>query len=146
MKTPLGEAGPLVTLLALAVPMVGVATLVGRTASRSNAERMEAWRIEGPACPATTASLHQDPRRAPRVFTLGAHRFSRAGGDVSCAFLRDSHLGPEGELVCQFTRPVLLEIASVSGAQSFAPGVGQPATVRIRKDELRCVLAGRAGV
>ena len=102
-----------------------------------------AWRIDGPACPASNRALflgvHHKP---PRKFDYEGVTFIRRFGHVSCAPVYEK--GGKSDRfypVCQFTSPGDLLIRTRRGEFYFQPGPGQPATVSTAHGQARCVMA-----
>lgn len=103
-----------------------------------------AWRIEGPPCPVTAAPPGLVAGDRPlKVFAFGAARFARRYGHVDCMPFPDGRpFGREFRRVCQFTAPETVVVMLGERTWAFRPGVGQPATVTVRRGEVSCVLAG----
>lgn len=143
MRAAIGEIGPVVTLVALAAPMIGVAVLVGKGGWGSAEARVDQWRIEGPACAPRDEPVVGTTRRPARSFTVQGVRFTRLNGNVSCVSLPLGGRFSDGtELVCQFASPGLLQVDVGGETRGFAPGWGRPATVRVRDGQSTCVSAG----
>ena len=111
----------------------------------ANVDIAKAWNIQGPPCPAVTATdwaaKHQ---AAPKTFDYAGDTLGRVAGHVSCQDVMAS--GGQGLVqnqVCQFTSPAALKITTPKGDFYFLPGVGQPATIVIEHDLPRCVLASK---
>ncbi|RAK57835.1 hypothetical protein [Phenylobacterium deserti] len=133
----------MITLAALAVPMIGVAVLVARSGWSTADARVDAWQIEGPACGPGSSPVVGDPRRPARSFELQGVRFTRLNGNVSCVSLPvGGRFSKATELVCQFSSPGMLEVSKDGARQAYAPGWGRPATIRVRDGEPSCVVAG----
>ena len=104
-----------------------------------------AWDIQGRACPSLSqAQFTAQGYKARHSFDYDGVTIGRHSGDASCSDVRQA--GGKGlfnDKVCQFTSPATLTVTSKAGMFFFVPGVGQPATLAIRRDIPRCVMASK---
>ena len=104
--------------------------------------RAEAARVSGPPCPTLDEAQFQRAgyRGLKGVDYMGAV-FMRQYGHVECSSVPDDFLALRAHPVCQFTSPNVLAVTTKRGTSYYAPGVGHPATVVARGDEVQCVMA-----
>jgi hypothetical protein len=104
-----------------------------------------AWDIKGPPCPQLSADQWAAGHfKAPKTFDYDGTTLGRWSGDASCSDVHDKGgAGFSIDKVCQFTNPTVLTVTSAAGTVYFNPGVGQPATVAVHKDQPKCVLGSK---
>ncbi|HEX5379337.1 MAG TPA: hypothetical protein VFW47_12220 [Phenylobacterium sp.] len=125
----------------LAVQWIYQRTVVAR---REEA-RLAKWTIQGPPCESVDAKTYdlRGGARAKKAINFGAV-FTRQYGHVECSWMGAKDLMAQNAyVVCQFTGPNVIKVETSKGAFYFVPGVGQPATVQVRKDVPRCVLGAK---
>ncbi|MBL8772631.1 MAG: hypothetical protein JNK30_14710 [Phenylobacterium sp.] len=99
--------------------------------------------VAGPPCPEITAAQFEARRlRAFKATLYEGVVFGRQFGHMDCSTLRyGGGWSPATYPVCQFTGPALLQVKTAKGEWFYAPGAGQPATVRTPQGRAECVLA-----
>jgi hypothetical protein len=129
-------------LAVAAVVLVAIAFAVQhRRVDHTAAAEAAYWDVQGPPCPSvSSAEFAARQAQAPRAFEFGGVSFARRFGQVSCSTRPDGP-GRAHYPVCQFTSPDDLVISAKGQTRYFVPGVGQPATVSVRRGEFRCVMA-----
>lgn len=140
-KSPVPKAIFIVTLVA-----VGVATLIGTNMvrrARAVAGATEAAGLNGLSAPPCPMVLRWSGRPPQKAFEFNGITFARRFGHADCHAVAVRPGGRDFDPVCQFTGPDVLEITTPKGGFRFAPGVGQPATVVVRRGLPECVMASR---
>jgi len=93
----------------------------------------------GPPCPTSLPAEQGGALKPINVAEFDGMTFARRFGDAECEYE-----GSGGRAaVCRFTSPAVLEVKTGQGTYVFAPGIGQPAVVIVRKGVAICELAPR---
>ncbi|MFN3521965.1 MAG: hypothetical protein ACK4YQ_06925 [Phenylobacterium sp.] len=147
---PLRRWGPIVLVVA-GLTAVLVTLFVGqsRTHARAIAEATAAARVselKGPPCPKGFSGAWANPDFAPqKALVFNGVRFARRAGHADCsAVAAGGKSGEDFVQLCQFSAPILVEVATEKGVFRFQPGVGHPATVAVADGQASCVLAANA--
>lgn len=102
-----------------------------------------AWAINGPACPVVAATPALFGALGPKEFDYGGVGFARRYGHVDCMAAREGPLGDRHVYrVCQFSAPMTVGVTAGGQTRLFKAGVGQAATVTVRRGEVSCVVGG----
>jgi len=102
------------------------------------------WDIVGPPCPATPGPASKAfGRMGVKVFHYEGVKFERRFGHASCvAPNEEGFMNKDFYRVCQFSAPETVRVTADGKAFAFKPGVGRTATVKVRKGQVTCVVAG----
>ena len=106
------------------------------------AARESKWTIKGPPCQTVDADEYQlrGGAHATKALEFGA-KFTRQYGHVECTWLGAKDLmAQKAYVICQFTGPNVIKVETAKGVSYFVPGVGEPATVEVRRGVARCVM------
>lgn len=132
---------------AVVVITAGIALVTAEFVRDRNANiaTARAWSVQGPPCPQVSASQWAARRLKVRTsFDYDGTALGRWSGDASCSDVKDNGgAGFRTDKVCQFTNPTVLSVGLPSGTIFYAPGVGQPATLRIHRGVVSCVMASK---
>lgn len=103
-----------------------------------------AWDITGPPCPvAPGPPAAAFGRMGVKVFRYEGAKFERRFGHASCVAPNEQGFMNEAFYrVCQFSAPETVRVTADGRAYAFKPGVGNVATVKVRKGQVTCVVAG----
>lgn len=91
----------------------------------------------GPACPVTAPAEVGGALKPTKFMDFEGITFARRFGDAECGF-------DNKRLVCRFTSPAVLEVKTKVETYVFAPGIGQPAMVSVRKGVASCVMTPKS--
>lgn len=142
-----GKRLPLLPVMGVALVVVGGGYgLFTHLHHRSQqVARAEAWEVEAPPCPTTTAAaMKEELGRRGKPMEFYGVKFLRKYGYADCGTVADSrHFGFGVHAVCAFSAPAVLQVRTETGDYYFAPGVAQPATVSIIDGKANCVMGAR---
>jgi len=146
-RGPLGRWGP------IAVVSLGLAAGLGfllftqqrqhNLAIANATADARPWELVGPACPEGFTGSWANPEYAPKkAHVFNGVRFTRRAGHVDCSAIAAGEDKPEDFVpLCQFSSPILVEVATERGVFRFQPGVGKPASISVVDGTPRCVMA-----
>jgi hypothetical protein len=102
------------------------------------------WDIAGPPCPVPAGPPGKAfGRMGVKVFHYEGVGFERRFGHVRCVAPQEAgFMNQEFYRVCQFSAPETVRVTTDGRAFAFKPGVGRTATVKVRKGQVTCVVAG----
>jgi hypothetical protein len=101
------------------------------------------WIITGPPCPTKVHDWPSvPPGHRPKVFDYGGMHIAHGFGGADCSPVPEDYFSHRAYSVCQFTKPVMIAVTTGGRTVLFEPGFDRPATVKFRRGEVTCVLAG----
>jgi hypothetical protein len=140
-RTSTGRVTVLIVLvLVVGVPAWGVYALY----AHQEALRRYWGGIRGPACPmATHAWAQVAGTRTPHQVAYAKTAYRYVFGAADCTSVPDGRfITMDAYYVCQFTRPLMLEVTAAGRTVRYEPGWGRRATVSIRRGQPNCVIGG----
>jgi len=135
----------LVTILIVAVLVVGVPAWGVYALFAHQQELRQDWGgIRGPACPLAAHDWAQVAgTRTPHRITYAKTAYRYVFGAADCASVPEGRfITMDAYYVCQFTRPLMLEVTAGGRTVRYEPGWGRRATVAVRDGQLSCVVGG----
>lgn len=97
------------------------------------------WKIPGPACP---GPVHAWRWPEPRTIRYKGVAFARQYGGIYCEAVPVENPFSEASYpVCQFTGPGRILVTAAGRTTVYEPGIGKPATVKVRDGQVSCVVA-----
>lgn len=138
--------GPTATLglVTLAVLAAGIPSWAVYSLWAHQHELRRDWNIVGPPCPMATDTWQSIVlKREPHTFKYGGATFAHPFGGADCSSVPDGgFITRNAYYVCQFTRPVMISVATGDRTILFEPGYGRRATVSLRRGKVACVIGG----